>query len=115
MSNAILVWGTGNFQSLAGGAGRRTSTESADFLANSRIIGFRAQGLIGDIFRVGATYLNMRQEFHQRTHNPFFGSAPNTPPQVVMVTFRDDSPEDGRVGVAFQSMDVVIRVPREAV
>ena len=109
MSNTIYIPDTVGFNQLGGGAGRRTSTDSAAFLANSRIIGFRAQGMIGDIFRVGATYLNMRQEFHQRTHNPFFGSVPNTPPQVLILTFRDDSPEDGRVGAAFQSMDVVIR------
>lgn len=113
MSNSIFIPATGNLQTLGGGAGRRTSTQSADFLANSRIIGFRAQGMIGDIFRVGATYMNVRQEFHQRTHNPFFGSVPNTPPQILVLTFRDDSPEDGRVGAAFQSMDVVIRYREE--
>ena len=112
MSNTIYIPDQfGGGQTLAGGSGRRTSTPIGDstYLANSRIIGFRAQGLVGDVFRVGATYLNLRQEFQQRIHNPFFGSVPDIPPQVLVMTFRDDSPEDGRVGAAFQSMDVVIR------
>ncbi len=112
-SNTVYIPDAVGFNALGGGAGRRTSTEDIAFLANSRIIGFRAQGMVGDVFRVGATYMNMRQEFHQRTHNPFFGSVPNTPPQVIVLTFRDDSPEDGRVGAAFQSMDVVIRYREE--
>jgi len=109
MSNTIFIAPTGGGGTLSPTIGRRTSTTDGAFLANARLLGFRAQGLIGDVFRVGFTFLSMRQEFQQRTANPFRGSVPNIPPQVVVMTFRDDSPEDGRVGAAFKGMEVVIR------
>ncbi|MBM3216302.1 hypothetical protein FJZ36_15485 [Candidatus Poribacteria bacterium] len=109
ISNTIYIPQAGGGGTLAPTFGRRTSTEGGDFLENARMIGFRAQGLIGDIFRVGFTYVNLHREFHQRIDNPFLGTVANTPPAVLTMTFRDDSPEDGRVGAAFKTMKVVIK------
>ena len=63
-------------------------------LENARLIGFRAQGLLGDIFRVGFTYVNLHKEHPERVENPMMGTVANTPPEVISVVFRDDSPED---------------------
>ncbi|MDA1191000.1 MAG: hypothetical protein O3A46_04865, partial [Candidatus Poribacteria bacterium] len=109
ISNTIYFPQTGGGGQLSPTSGRRTSTEDGAWLGNAHLVGFRAQGLIGDVFRVGVTYLNLRQEFHQRIDNPWQGSVANTPPEVVVMVFRDDSPEDGRVGAAFKQMEVVIR------
>ena len=57
----------------------------------------------------GITFLNVRHENQQRVDNPFFGTVANTPPEVVIMSFRDDSPEDGRIGAAFKQMEVVVR------
>lgn len=109
LSNTVMIPQAAGGGSLGPTFGRRTSTEAGDFLENARLLGFRAQGLVGDVFRVGFTYLNLHREFHQRIDNPFQGSVPNTPPAILTMTFRDDSPEDGRVGAAFKSMRVIIR------
>ncbi|GIX06782.1 MAG: hypothetical protein KatS3mg115_1185 [Candidatus Poribacteria bacterium] len=109
ISNTVYIPQTAGGGTLAPTFGRRTSTEDGAFLANARLIGFRAQALIGDVFRVGVTFLNLRQEFQQRIDNPWLGSVANTPPEVIVMIFRDDSPEDGRVGAAFKSMEVVVR------
>ena len=63
-------------------------------IENARLIGFRAQGLLGDIFRVGVTYMNLHKEHPERVENPLLGTVPNTPPERISVVFRDDSPED---------------------
>jgi hypothetical protein len=63
-------------------------------IENARMIGFRAQGLLGDIFRVGFTYMNLHKEHPERVENPLLGTVANTPPENITVVFRDDSPED---------------------
>ncbi|CAI8014601.1 hypothetical protein GBAR_LOCUS9108 [Geodia barretti] len=68
-------------------------------IENARLIGFRAQGLLGDIFRVGFTYVNLHKEHPERVENPLMGTVANTPPEVISVVFRDDSPEDNHRSV----------------
>ena len=63
-------------------------------IENARLMGFRAQGLLGDIFRVGFTYVNLHKEHPERVENPIMGTVANTPPETISVVFRDDSPED---------------------
>jgi hypothetical protein len=100
-------------------------------IENARLVGFRAQGLLGDVFRVGFTYINLHKEHPERIENPLMGTVANTPPERIVVVFRDDSPEDnhpaafqafgdedsdkiqGGVGVAFKEM--VIRVTTQGV
>ena len=98
-------------------------------IENARLVGFRAQGLLGDIFRVGVTYVNLHKEHPERVENPLMGTVANTPPESISVVFRDDSPEDnhgvvtqfsgydenkhgqniqGGVGAAFKSMTVTV-------
>ena len=98
-------------------------------IENARLVGFRAQGLLGDIFRVGFTYINLHKEHPERVENPLMGTVANTPPESITVVFRDDSPEDnhgtvtvfsgydptlhgdniqGGVGAAFKTMKVTI-------
>ena len=97
-------------------------------IENARLIGFRAQGLLGDVFRVGFTYINLHKEHPERVENPLLGgTVANTPPERIVVVFRDDSPEDnhpqafrehdpvldadkiqGGIGVAFK--ELVVRV-----
>ncbi len=68
-------------------------------IENARLIGFRAQGLLGDVFRIGLTYVNLHKEHPERVENPLFGgSVANTPPERIVVVFRDDSPEDNNYG-----------------
>jgi hypothetical protein len=99
-------------------------------IENARLVGFRAQGLLGDVFRVGFTYLNLHKEHPERIENPWTGTVANTPPTHIIVLFKDDSPEDnsfgnenivqfatlgedetlrkGGVGVAFKKMTVEV-------
>jgi len=100
----------------------RRNNES--FLENVRLMGFRGQGMLGDIFRVGLTYLNLHKEHPLRLDNPIMGTVANTPPGLIVVTFRDDSPWDnhpdvlnenvpddfksGGVGVAFKEMKITL-------
>lgn len=99
-------------------------------IENARLVGFRGQGLLGDIFRVGFTYVNLHKEHPERVENPLMGTVANTPPESITVVFRDDSPEDnhaalvtdfegyspdlhdgniqGGVGAAFKSMKITI-------
>ena len=98
-------------------------------IENARLIGFRAQGLLGDIFRVGFTYVNLHKEHPERVENPMMGTVANTPPESISVVFRDDSPEDnhglvtqfsgydeakhggnlqGGVGAAFKAMTITV-------
>ena len=68
-------------------------------IENARLIGFRAQGLLGDVFRVGLTYINLHKEHPERVENPLFGgTVANTPPERITIVFRDDSPEDNNYG-----------------
>ena len=98
-------------------------------IENARLVGFRAQGLLGDIFRVGFTYVNLHKEHPERVENPLMGTVANTPPESITVVFRDDSPEDnhnlvtqfsgydanlhsdnlqGGVGAAFKGMTITV-------
>jgi hypothetical protein len=98
-------------------------------IENARLLGFRAQGLLGDIFRVGFTYVNLHKEHPERVENPMMGTVANTPPETISVVFRDDSPEDnhnlvtqfsgydenkhsenlqGGVGAAFKTMAITV-------
>ena len=70
-------------------------------IENARLIGFRAQGLLGDIFRVGFTYVNLHKEHPERVENPLMGTVANTPPETITVIFRDDSPEDNHLYETF--------------
>lgn len=98
---------------LAPTKGRRNSD---DWLENSRLIGFRGQGMLGDIFRVGFTYINLHKEHPQRLENPFRGTVANTPPDRITITFRDDSPEDDKGGAALKGVEILVttetKVPR---
>ena len=71
-------------------------------IENARLVGFRAQGLLGDIFRVGFTYVNLHKEHPERVENPMMGTVANTPPESITVVFRDDSPEDNHVSLVTQ-------------
>ena len=99
-------------------------------IENARLIGFRGQGLLGEMFRVGFTYVNLHKEHPERLISSLMGTVANTPPETISVVFRDDSPEDnhtnaftdfeeyndnlhskniqGGVGAAFKSMTVTI-------
>ena len=99
-------------------------------IENARLIGFRGQGLLGENFRVGYTYVNLHKEHPERLINSLMGTVPNTPPETISIVFRDDSPEDnhtsaftdfeaydpdvhsdniqGGVGAAFKSMKITI-------
>ncbi len=70
-------------------------------IENARLIGFRAQGLLGDIFRIGFTYVNLHKEHPERVENPLMGTVANTPPESITVVFRDDSPEDNHLYETF--------------
>jgi len=67
---------------------------SDDFIENKRLIGFRGQAMLGDILRFGFTYVNLHKEHPQRLDNPWSGTVANTPPDRIVLTFRDNSPED---------------------
>ena len=68
-------------------------------IENARLVGFRAQGLLGDVFRVGVTYINLHKEHPERVENPMMGTVANTPPEQIAIVFRDDSPEDNHAAV----------------
>ena len=91
---------------LAGTLGRRNGPSDAGnrHVENARLIGFRAQGLLGDVFRVGFTYINLHKEHPERVENPLMGTVPNTPPETIRVFFRDDSPEDNLSIATFQAL-----------
>jgi len=91
ISNPVYAAEVGAAGSLAPTIGRRNSDT---FLENKRLVGFRGQGMIGDILRVGFTYINLHKEHPQRVDNPWTGTVPNTPPEQIVLTFRDNSPED---------------------
>ncbi|RKY03509.1 hypothetical protein DRP77_05970, partial [Candidatus Poribacteria bacterium] len=92
--------------------GRRTGTHEGDgpatWVESAHLYGFRAQGLLGDILRVGFTAILLSRRHPQRPENPITGCVPNTPPYKIVITFRDDSPEDERAGAAFAGMKIYI-------
>ena len=123
----------GQAQNLGQQQGRRTGLNpfsGVRSIENARLIGFRGQGLLGEMFRVGFTYLNLHKEHPERLIDSLMGTVANTPPETISVVFRDDSPEDnhtnaftdfeeysnslhskhiqGGVGAAFKSMTVTI-------
>ncbi len=71
--------------------GRRNSDA---FIENKLLRGFRAQWMLGDILRFGFTYVNIHKEHPQREDNPWTGTVANTPPETIVLVFRDNSPED---------------------
>ena len=99
-------------------------------IENARLVGFRGQGLLGEMFRIGFTYVNLYKEHPERRINSFMGTVANTPPETISIVFRDDSPEDNHtsaftdfrdydpelhsgniqdgVGAAFKSMKITI-------
>ena len=103
ISNPVyLVESAGNNATLVGTLGRRNGLNDdagVRHIENARLIGFRGQGLLGDIFRVGFTYVNLHKEHPERVENPFMGTVANTPPESITVVFRDDSPEDNHVAL----------------
>ena len=89
-----------NAANLAPTLGRRNGLNDdagVRHIENARLVGFRGQGLLGDIFRVGFTYVNLHKEHPERVENPLMGTVANTPPESITVVFRDDSPEDNHV------------------
>ncbi|MDE0317778.1 MAG: hypothetical protein OXM61_23105 [Candidatus Poribacteria bacterium] len=89
-----------NAANLAPTLGRRNGLNDdagVRHIENARLVGFRGQGLLGDIFRIGFTYVNLHKEHPERVENPLMGTVPNTPPESITVVFRDDSPEDNHV------------------
>ena len=131
ITNPVLL--SDNQPNLAPILGRRNGlNEDAGVrhIENTRLIGFRGQGLLGDIFRIGFTYVNLHKEHPERVENPLMGTVANTPPESITIVFRDDSPEDnhvaaitdfdgystdshggniqGGVGAAFKTMKIVV-------
>ncbi len=127
------VQGQAPAQNLAQNQGRRTGLNPLSGvrnIENTRLVGFRGQGVLADLFRVGFTYVNLHKEHPERMISSFMGTVPNTPPEKISVVFRDDSPEDNHisaftdfegyddnfhkeniqagVGAAFKSMTVTI-------
>ncbi len=99
-------------------------------IENARLVGFRGQGILGGMFRVGFTYVNLHKEHPERRISSLMGTVANTPPEKISIVFRDDSPEDNHtraftdfqayapdshsdniqagVGAAFKSMKITI-------
>ncbi len=127
ISNPVFASGSiGN--TLGQTIGRRNgeNEDGVRNIENTRLVGFRGQGMLGDVFRVGFTYLNLHKEHPERISNPMMGTVANTPPTRVVIAFRDDSPEDnhyaallpvfdelglsqGGVGVAVKQIEVYIK------
>ncbi len=91
ISNPVYASEVAAAGSLAPTIGRRNSDE---FIENKRLLGFRGQAMLGDILRFGFTYVNLHKEHPQRMSNPWTGTVANTPPERIVLTFRDNSPED---------------------
>ena len=133
ISNPIKLTDDTAVQRLAGDLGRRNGLNQSSGvrnIENARLIGFRGQGLFGEMFRIGFTYVNLYKEHPERLINSFMGTVANTPPETISVVFRDDSPEDNHtsaftdfrsydpdlhsdhiqegVGAAFKSMRITI-------
>ncbi len=101
ISNPMLLEETPDeSQRLAGDLGRRSGLNELSGVRNiedARLIGFRGQGLLGENFRVGYTYVNLHKEHPERLINSLMGTVANTPPEKISVVFRDDSPEDNHI------------------
>lgn len=133
ISNPIQLTSNVPAQRLGGELGRRNGLNAISGvrnIENARLIGFRGQGVLGEIFRVGFTYINMHKEHPERLISSLMGTVANTPPESISIVFRDDSPEDnhtsaftdfdnydpdlhndniqGGVGAAFKSMKITI-------
>ena len=133
ISNPIKLTDDTFVQRLAGDLGRRNGLNQSSGvrnIENARLIGFRGQGLLGEMFRLGFTYLNLHKEHPERLIGSLMGTVANTPPETISIVFRDDSPEDnhtraftdfpaydpdrhsdniqGGVGAAFKSMKITI-------
>ena len=134
ISNPIKITDTpGQGERLGLDLGRRNglnATSGVRNIENARLIGFRGQGLLGEMFRIGFTYVNLHKEHPERLINSFMGTVANTPPETISIVFRDDSPEDNHtsaftdfraydperhsdniqagVGAAFKSMKITI-------
>ncbi|MCG9126380.1 hypothetical protein JT359_02150 [Candidatus Poribacteria bacterium] len=107
ISNPIRLTDTPPGQRLGGELGRRNGLNllsGVRNIENARLVGFRGQGLIGELFRVGFTYVNLHKEHPERTFGSLMGTVANTPPEVISVVFRDDSPEDNHIA-AFTDFD----------
>ena len=134
ISNPVHITesGAGNISGTLGKRNRGDDPGVMSWLENARLVGFRGQGMLGDIFRVGLTYINLHKEHPGRVENPMMGTVANTPPDRIVITFRDDSPEDnmippelasliegapemmqGGVGAAFKGMTVKIVTQRQ--
>ena len=133
ISNPIKLTDQTLVQRLAGDLGRRNGLNPSSGvrnIENARLIGFRGQGVLGEMFRVGFTYLNLHKEHPERLIGSLMGTVANTPPETISIVFRDDSPEDNHtsaftdfrhydpnlhskniqegVGAAFKSMKITI-------
>ena len=146
ISNPIQLTDNPPGQILGQDLGRRNGLNAASGvrnIENARLVGFRGQGLLGEFFRVGFTYVNLHKEHPERLINSFMGTVANTPPETISIVFRDDSPEDNHtmaftdfrsydpdlhsnniqegVGAAFKSMKIMIvtqalhKLPRAAI
>ena len=133
ISNPIKITDAPGQQRLARELGRRNGLNAVSGvrnIENARLVGFRGQGLLGEFFRIGFTYVNLYKEHPERLINSFMGTVANTPPETISIVFRDDSPEDNHtsaftdfrsydpdlhsdniqegVGAAFKSMKITI-------
>ena len=133
ISNPIYLTDDPPGQRLGQELGRRNGLNAVSGvrnIENARLVGFRGQGLLGGLFRIGFTYVNLHKEHPERLINSPMGTVANTPPETISVVFRDDSPEDNHtslftdfdaydpdrhryhiqagVGAAFKSMKITI-------
>ena len=97
ISNPIQIVDAADDRALAQNLGRRNGLNAVSGvrnIENARLIGFRGQGLLGEMFRIGFTYVNLHKEHPERLINSLMGTVANTPPETISIVFRDDSPED---------------------
>jgi len=107
ISNPIKITDNPPLQILGQDLGRRNGLNALSGvrnIENARLIGFRGQGLLGEFFRIGFTYVNLHKEHPERLINSFMGTVANTPPEKISIVFRDDSPEDNHTS-AFTDFD----------
>ena len=107
ISNSIKITDSAAMQRLGRDLGRQNGLNlltGVRNIENTRLIGFRSQGLLGEMFRVGFTYVNLHREHPERVINSLMGTVANTPPETISVVFRDDSPEDNHMS-AFTDFD----------
>ena len=102
ISNPIRITDDPPQQILGQELGRRNglnATSGVRNIENARLVGFRGQGVLGGLFRVGFTYVNLHKEHPERLIGSLMGTVANTPPETISVVFRDDSPEDNHTSV----------------